>query len=161
MNDPVTAPRPGFWKITRYVLLMGLLVWFLSFFVFPKAIGWEMSQSTIDRIPIFGFAIGAALGLGMVLNESARNFVWLVFGTILTGWLLWFFLVFVIALGLSIGGLEDEAFDQAMERVSSVAFWLALVAGGALVAVGGCAIVYDQTGALLERFGPKRRNKGR
>ena len=161
MNDPVTAPRPGFWKIARYMLLMGLLVWFLSFFVFPKAIGWEMSQSAIDRIPIFGFAIGAALGLGMVLNESARNFVWLVFGTILTGWLLWFFLVFVIALGLSIGGLEDEAFDRAMERVSSVAFWLALVAGGALVAVGGCAIVYDQTGALLERFRPKQRNKGR
>ena len=161
MNDPVPPPRPGFWKLARYVLLMGLLVWFLSFFVFPKAIGWEMSQSAIDRIPIFGFAIGAALGLGMVLHESARNFVWLVFGATLTGWLLWFFLVFVIALGLSIGGLEDEAFDQAMERVSSIAFWAAVVAGGALVAVGGCAIVYDQTGALLGRFRPKQRNKGR
>jgi len=68
--------------LARYVLLMGLLVWFLSFFLFPKATGWEMSQMAIDRIPIFGFAIGAALGLGMVLNESARNFVWLVFGAI-------------------------------------------------------------------------------
>ena len=48
-----------------------------------------------------------------------------------------------------------------MERVSSIAFWAAVVAGGALVAVGGCAIVYDQTGALLERFRPRRRNKGR
>jgi hypothetical protein len=139
---------------------MGVLVWFLSFFVFPKAIGLEMSQSAIDRIPIFGFAIGAALGLGMVFNESLRNFAWLVFGAMITGWLLWLFLVFVIALGLSIGGLEGEAFDQAMERVSSIVFWLTVIAGGRLVAVGGCAIVYDQTGTLLERFRPKRRNKG-
>lgn len=141
------------------MLLMGVLVWFVSFFVFPKAVGWEMSQSAIDRIPIFGFAIGAALGLGMAFNESARNFVWLVFCAMLAGWLLWLFLVFVIGLGLSFGGLEDEAFDQAMDRVSAVAFWVGVVAGGALVAVGGCAIVYDQTGALLERFRPKRRNK--
>ena len=161
MNDPVPVPRPGFWRIARYMLLMGVLVWFVSFFLFPKATGWEMSQMAIDRIPIFGFAIGAALGLGMVLNESARNFVWLVFGAILIGSLLWFFLIFVIAFGLSIGGLEDEAFDQAMERFSSIAFWVVVVAGGALVAVGGCAIVYDQTGALLERFRPRRRSKGR
>ena len=162
MSDkvPVPAGRPGFWRIAGYVLLMGVLVWFVSFFFFPKAIGLEMSQSAIDRIPIVGFAIGAALGLGMAFNESARNFVWLAFGSIVTAWLLWIFLVFVIALGLSIGGLEDEAFDTAMDRVSSIAFWLAVIAGGALVAVGGCAIVYDQTGALLERFRPKRRNKG-
>ena len=156
---PVPAGLPGFWRIAGYVLLMGVLVWFVSFFFFPKAIGLEMSQSAIDRIPIFGFAIGAALGLGMVFNESMRNIVWLVFGAIVIAWLLWIFLVFVIALGLSIGGLEDEAFDQAMERVSSIVFWLAAVAGGALVAVGGCAIVYDQTGVLLERFRPRRRNK--
>ena len=111
MNDPVPVPRPGFWRIGRYMLLMGVLVWFVSFFLFPKATGWEMSQMAIDRIPIFGFAIGAALWLCMVLNESARNFVWLVFGAILIGSLLWFFLIFVIAFGLSIGGLEDEAFD--------------------------------------------------
>ena len=62
MNEKVPGPvsRPGFWRIAGYMLLMGVLVWFLSFFVFPKAVGWEMSQSAIDRIPIFGFAIGAA-----------------------------------------------------------------------------------------------------
>ena len=151
------TPRPGYWKTALYMILMGVLVWWLTFFAIPKAIGWEMDPATVNRIPFAGFGIGAALGLAMGVYERIRTFVWFVIGTIITGWLAWLFLLFIVALALSVGGLEGEAFDRAMERVSSIVFWLAVIAGGAAVAAGGCAIVYDKLDPLVERFRPKRR----
>ena len=143
-------------RIALYVVPMAVLVWLAAFFVMPLAVRWEFSAATVDRIPVFGFFLGGALGAAMARSEPVRHFVWFGFGAILLGWFVWLLVVLVVGLGVSIA-FEDEAFERAMEPVNTVATWLGYLAAGCMIAVGGCAILYDKSSALLERFRPKRR----
>ena len=69
MNDPVPPPRPGFWKLARYVLLMGLLVWFLSFFVFPLTTFLPVVADEVLGSGAPGYSmLLSAIGLGSIVG---------------------------------------------------------------------------------------------
>lgn len=135
---------------------MGALGWWAAFFVMPLAVQWEFPLATVDRIPVFGFCLGIVLGLAIARWEPVRRIVWFVIGSIVLGWLAWLFIVTIVGFGLTIV-LDDEAFDQAMETVNTVAAWIA--GGFTAVAIGAgiFALLHGGAGALVERFGPKRR----
>ena len=156
-NLPDKPQRPGVLKIVLYMILMGIVVGWAAFFVMPTAIAWEIAPSTVNRFPTVGFLLGAALGLAMGFSEPMRHFVWLVFGAIVAGWLVWLFIVTLVGLGLSFSGVDEEAFDEVMDWISPVAFWISIISAGAIIAVGAFAIAYDKTDAMLERFRPKSR----
>lgn len=134
---------------------MGAVLWWATFFVLPLAVQWEIPLATVERMPIFGFCAGAALGLAMALSKPVRESVGYVIGAIVVGALVWLLVVGIVGLGLSVGGFEDEAFERAMEPVDSVATWLAYIVIAGAIAAGAYAVIYDKTGALLERFRPK------
>lgn len=142
-------------KIAAWMILMGVVLWWATFFVLPLAIQWEIPLATVDRMPIFGFCAGAVLGLAMALSEPVRDSVGYVIGAIVLGGLVWLFVVGIVGLGLSVGGFEDEAFERVMEPVNSVATWLAYIVIAGAIAAGAYAVIHDKTGALLERFRPK------
>ena len=139
-------------KIAAWMLLMGVVIWWATFHGMPLAVQWEIPLATVDRMPIFGFCAGAALGLAMALSRQVRDSVGYVIGAIVLGVLVWLFVVGIAGLGLSVGGFEDEAFERAMEPVNTVATWLAYMVIAAAIAAGAYAVLYDKTGALLHRF---------
>ena len=131
---------------------MGVVIWWATFLVMPLAVQWEIPLATVDRLPIFGFCAGAALGLAMALSGPVRDSVGYVTGAIVLGALVWLFVVGIVGLGLSVGGFEGEAFERAMEPVNTVATWLASMVIAGAIAAGAYAVLYDKTGALLQRF---------
>lgn len=134
---------------------MGVVLWWATFLVMPYAVQWEIPLATVDRLPVFGFCAGAALGSAMALSRPVRDSVGFVIGAIVLGVLLWLFVVGIAGLGLSVGGFEDEAFERAMEPVNTVATWLASIVIACAIAAGAYAVIYDKTGALLQRFRPR------
>ena len=134
---------------------MGAVLWWATFLVLPLAVQWEIPLATVERMPIFGFCAGAVLGLAMALSKPVRDSVGYVIGAIVLGGLVWLSVVGIVGLGLSVGGFEDEAFERVMEPVDSVATWLACIVIAGAIAAGAYAVLYDKTGALLERFRPK------
>ena len=143
-------------RIALYLVLVGVLGWFAAFQVMPLAVQWEFSPAAVDRIPLFGFAVGAGLGLAMALSEPVCESGWFVLGSLVTGWVVWLFVVLVVGLGLSVGGFEGDAFDQAMEPVNTAATWLGWLVAIGLIGLGAYALLYEKA-ALLEQFRPKRR----
>ena len=137
------------------MLLMGVVIWWVTFLVMPVAVQWEVAPAVVDRLPIFGFCAGAVLGLAMALSKPVRNAAGYVTGAIVLGVLVWLFVVGIVGLGLSVGGFEDEAFERVMEPVNTVATWLAYLVTAGAIAIGAYAVLYDKTGALVERFRPK------
>jgi hypothetical protein len=137
---------------------MGSLGWWAAFSVMPLAVQWELPLATVDRIPVFGFCLGIALGIAAGRWEPVRDAIWFVLAAILLGWLAWLFVVTIAGLGVGLA-FEDEAFDRAMEPVNTVATWLGYIVAGGAIAVGACAALYDHPGALLERFRPKQRKE--
>ena len=133
---------------------MGVAIWWATFLAMPHAVRWEIPLATVDRLPIFGFCAGAALGLAMALSRPVRDSVGFVIGAIVLGVVVWLFVVGIVGLGLSVGGFEDEAFERAMEPVNTVATWLASIVIACAIAAGAYAVIYDKTGALLQRFRP-------
>lgn len=141
-------------KTAAWMLLMGVVLWWATFLVMPIAIQWEVAPAVVERFPIFGPLLGAAVGLGMGFYEPLRQFVWLVLGSIFTGWLLWLLIVTCAGLGVTLI-LEGEAFEQTMEQVSAITSWLVALAVGVVILIGAFAIVQDKGAAMLERFRPK------
>ena len=141
--------------IAAWMLLMGAVLWWATFFVLPLAVQWEIPLATVGRLPIFGFCAGALLGLAMALSKPVRNSAGYVAGAIILGALVWLFVVGIVGLGLSVGGFEDEAFERAMEPVNTVATWLACIVSIGAIAAGAYAVLSDKSGALLQRFRPK------
>ena len=142
-------------KIAAWMFLMGAVLWWATFFVLPLAVQWEIPPATVGRLPIFGFCAGALLGLAMALSKPVRNAAGYVTGAIVLGVLVWLFVVGIVGLGLSVGGFENEAFEQAMEPVNTAATWLAYIVTAGAIAIGAYAVLYDKTGALVEQFRPK------
>jgi hypothetical protein len=144
-------------RTALYMLLMALVVAWVSFYAMPLAIRWEFSPAVVDQFPKAGLGLGAALGLAMGFSEALRHSVWFLFATLLIGWLVWFFLVLAAGLGVTLV-LEGEAFEQVMEKVDTVATWIAICVTAACIAAGAYAIVYDKADALLGRLRTKSRN---
>ena len=149
------APRRvGFVEAALYVVLMGLLIAWASFYAMPVAVGWEVPEPVIDRIPYAGLSIGAILGLAMAFAKRIRQFVWFLFGVIVAGFLLWLFVVTVAGLGVTLI-LDGDRLDQTMDQISTITFWLVVLGACIAVAVGTFALLQDKTSALLEPFRPK------
>ena len=143
-------------KYPLYAILMGSLGWWAAFSVMPLAVQWELPLATVDRIPVFGFCLGIALGIAMGYWENIRNAAWFGFAAIVLGWLAWLFIVTVAGFGLTIA-LDGEAFESAMETVNTIAVWIAWVVTAAVIGVGIVAVLYDGADTLKERLGTKRR----
>jgi hypothetical protein len=134
---------------------MGALGWWAAFFVMPLAVRWEFPLATVDRIPVFGFCLGIALGIAMGYWENVRNAVGFGFGAIVVGWLAWLFIVMGVGFVLTVA-LDGEAFDSAMETVNTVAAWIAWALTLAVIAVGVYALLYEGADALKARLRTKR-----
>jgi hypothetical protein len=153
---PEPLRRPGVFRIALYMFLMAIVISWLSFAAMPLAIGWEFSPAAVDHFPRFGLGLGAAVGLAMGFSQPFRESVWFVFVAILLGGLAWFFIVLAAGLGVGIV-LEGDAFDQMMEKVDTVATWIAIFVTVACLATGAYAIVYGKADALRGRFRRKPR----
>jgi hypothetical protein len=145
-------------RYALYPILMGSLGWWAAFSVMPLAVQWELPLAIVDRIPVFGFCLGIALGIAAGRWEPVRDAIWVALAATVMGWLVWLFVVMIASLGVSLA-FENEAFDRAMEPVNTVATWLGCIVAGGAIAVGACAALYGNLGALLDRFRPKRRNE--
>ena len=147
-------------RTALYMLLMALVVSWVSFYAMPLATRWEFSPAIVEQFPKVGLGLGAALGLAMGFSVALRHSVWFLFATLVLGWLVWFFLVLAAGFGVTLV-LEGEAFEQVMEKVDTVATWIAICVTVACVAAGAYAIVYEQSDAVLGRFRSKlRKNQG-
>jgi hypothetical protein len=135
-------------KIASYMILMGALTWWIAVLLIPLAIEREFAESAADRMPVYGFFIGAALGFGMHLFAAIRESVFAVFGAIAFGGVLWFFSLLVIGGGLLLIGMSEEAVDRIMDWVGPAAFFLGIVVGG----VGVFAVTYEGLGTLRARL---------
>jgi hypothetical protein len=155
-ESPAPPSRPGFFKITLYVLLMGVLVSWVAFWATPVAIRWEIPQPMVDRIPIAGLFLGAALGLAMGFLQGLREFVWAVLGTIIAGLLLWFSIVTGLGLGVTLV-LDGEEFDQTMDKISTFTGWLIGAAGAVATVFIAYAFAQEKSQGILNRLRPKRR----
>lgn len=134
---------------------MGALCWWAAFFVMPLAAHWEAPLATVDRIPVFGFWIGIAIGIAMGYWENVRTAVWFLFAAIALGWFVWLLIVTIAGFVLAIG-LDDEAFENAMETVNTIAVWIAWALAFAMIGVGVYALLYEGATTLKERLRMKR-----
>ena len=155
MKPTETPARPVFSRFVLYALLMGVLAWLLSALAMPLATRWEFAPATVERLPFVGFGLGVALGLWMALSRPVLDSVFFAGCAALCGWLVWFSVVYVVGLGLSVGGFEDEAFEDAMEWVNAAAVWIGILVTASAIGVGIYAAAHDGASALLERFRPK------
>jgi len=137
------------------MLLMGVLIWWISFWATPFGISWEFEESTVNRLPLYGFFVGMTLGLGMGLSASFRQVILGVLGFTAFGGFLWLLSVIFVGGGLILIGLSEDTVDQVMDWVGPAAFLLGIAMGG-VVAV---AMTQDKLDALLARLRAKQREK--
>jgi len=152
-----TPARPGFSRFMLYMLLMGVLAWWLSLLLMPLATRWEFAPATVERLPFFGFGLGVGLGFWMALSRPVRDSVFFAGCAVLCGWLVWFSLVYVVGLGLSVGGFEDEAFEDAMEWVDTIAAWIGILVAATGIVFLAYATAHDGISATVARFRSARR----
>ena len=137
------------------MLLMGVLIWWISFWATPFAISWEFEESTVNRLPLYGFCVGVALGLGMGLSTAFRQVVLGVLGFSALGGVLWFLSVILVGGGLILIGVSEDTVDRIMDWVGPAAFLLGISLGGLVV----FAWIHDRLDTLLARFRAKQHKK--
>jgi hypothetical protein len=137
-----------FLRIALYMILMGVLTCWALVLAIPVAIEWEIAQSTANRIPVYGFFIGAALGLGMGLSAPVRHAALCVLGIVTAGGVVWFLSVVFVGGGLIFIGVSEETVDRIMDWIDPAAFFVGVVLGS----IGVLAASYGKLDARLARI---------
>jgi len=141
-----------FLKIGLYMILMGVLTGWMLVYAVPVAITWEIAESTANRLPVYGFFVGMAVGLGMGLSASIKQSVLAVLGIVAFGGVLWFFSLMIVGGALFLIGMSEDAVDRITDWVGPAAFFLGILLGG----IGILAVMHDKLAVLLARFRSKR-----
>jgi hypothetical protein len=115
-----------------YVLGMAVACWLVTIWAFGLWVRLGMSEAAATRMPWYGLAVGAALGIGVALAQSLRDLVGAVVGTLVLGGVFWFFGVVLEAILIAFGLPEEIAI-----WISRIAFALGVMLGAvAVFAVG-------------------------
>jgi len=114
----------------------------------PVARKWEFSESAVNALPVFGFVVGIALGLGMCLVATIREVVFIVLGCVILGVLLWFLSAWLVVGVLAILDVPEDTVDAIMDWVGPIAFALGPILG----LIGALAFGFDKVGDLRARM---------
>ena len=135
-------------KIASYMILMGALTWWIAVLLIPLAMEWEFAESAANRMPVYGFFLGLALGCGMGFSAGIKESLFGVFGMVICGAVFWIMSLYVIGGALFLVGMQVDTVDRIMDWVGPAAFFLGIVVGG----VGAFAVMYDRIDALRTRL---------
>jgi hypothetical protein len=134
------------------MILMGALISWALFLATPVAIEWGIAESTMKSLPVYGFFIGAALGLGMALSPAVKQVSLSALGFLTLGAILWLFCVLFVGGALIFLGVPADNVDTIMDWLAPAAFAIGIVLGG-IVAL---AVIHDKLDTLLVRLKIRR-----
>lgn len=115
-------------RTVGYVVGMGIACWLVTVWSFGLWVRLGMSEAAATRMPWYGLAVGAALGIGVALAQSLRDLVGSVAGTLVLGGVFWFFGVVLEAILIAFGLPEEIAI-----WISRITFALGLMLGSVAV----------------------------
>jgi hypothetical protein len=111
----IVRERAGPGKTIFYMLLMGVICWWIGVqsYFFLLRIG--LSPAAAHNLPIYTFILGLAIGLGIGLVRSVREFFTALLAMLACGGVFWFF------------GVVIEGFLVAFDTPPEIASWVSRI----------------------------------
>ncbi|HUI78748.1 MAG TPA: hypothetical protein VLY24_12555 [Bryobacteraceae bacterium] len=110
--------RAPVWKTILYMLLMGVICWWVAADAYSFAIKLGLSETDAARLPGYAFLTGLALGLGIGLVRSIKDVFAALLVIVVLSSVFWFIAVVI------------EAFLVGFGLSAEIAYWISWVVFG-------------------------------
>jgi MFS family permease len=139
--------RAGFLKTVLYMVVMGVVCWWLTALAYPLEIKLHIPEAVASKLPGYAFFVGLALGLGIAYSRSMKDIFSALLAMAILGGVGWF-------LGMLFGGLlivfgVEEPILSWMPRIG---FGVGVLLGSIVL----FAIAQDRVDALRARLTGKQ-----
>jgi hypothetical protein len=134
-------------RIIGYMILMATLTWWIAALAMPVAVEWELAETTVKRLPVYGFFIGAVLGLAMGYSASFKQPILFLIALVAFGSSLWILSLVFVGGTLIFIGVPQDTVDGMMDWIGPAAFSIGVLLGS----VVALAFIHDRLGALRAR----------